>query len=176
MHRLFPTIAFGLLLVFAGCKDSIIDPAGGEFDFTQGQTLTFESLASSFVTLEQSPVGNGRFTDRSERVIRDAADFEAFWSDLHGNLEPEPALPDVDFSSEMVIAVFLGERSNGGFSVEIERIVQQGDRIGLQVKETAPGPNCVTPAVISSPYHIIKLKQISGELAFVPERVEMQCE
>ena len=174
MYRLFLFFALIPVLVLAGCNDSITGD-NGEFDFSQGQSLTFESLASDFVTIGQSPIGNGQFKERANRVIRDQADFQAFWNNLHGHIDPTPAIPDVDFESEMVIAVVLGQRSSGGFSVAVDAIVRSGNSVGVRVKEEAPGANCVTPAVISSPFHVVKLERVTSEFSFVDEREVTTC-
>lgn len=172
MNRFATLLA--LVLFTLGCNDSVSenDPT---FDFNVGQIVAFESIKSSFVTLEQSDIGNDRFTERENRLFTDQQAFQAFWDDLHGNVEPKPALPQIDFESEIVIAVLLGLRNSGGYAVSIERVVQQNDAVGVEVKEEIPGATCSTATVMSSPYHIIKLRRLSGEFIYVNDQQETTC-
>ena len=172
MYRFF--FPFALLLFTIGCSDPVSEN-DAEFNFDEGQAVAFESLMSSFVTLTQSGVGNDSFRERENQLITNEQAFESFWNELHGNVLPIPALPEVDFESEMVIAVILGLRSNGGYAVNIERIVQQNGTTGIEVKEEIPAAECGTAQVISSPYHIIKLQRLSGDLVFVDEQEEIGC-
>ena len=48
-----------------------------------------------------------------QTVARTAAEFEALWK-KHA---PGQTVPTVDFTKQMVLAVFLGTRPTGGFSV-----------------------------------------------------------
>lgn len=51
-------------------------------------------------------------------VVRDQAQWSSLWAE-HSAGAARPA-PAVDFSREMVVAVFLGERPSGGTRVELE--------------------------------------------------------
>jgi len=55
----------------------------------------------------------------------------------------------------MVIAG--GDRAppNGGFAVALVRFALEGPRLLVHVVRKAPGSNCVTPQVITSPFHIV---------------------
>ena len=167
-------LPLGLLLFAIGCSDPVSEN-DSTFNFDEGQAVIFESLMSSFVTLEQSGAGNDNFSQRENRLITSEQTFELFWSELHGNIQPIPTLPDVDFESEMVIGVILGLRSNGGYTVSVERIIQQTGTVGVEVKEEVPNAECSTAQVMSSPFHIIKLRRLSGDVVFVDEQEEVGC-
>ena len=52
-------------------------------------------------------------------VVKDQKGWEEVWSGMNGNVMPKPGTPKVDFDSQMVIAVFMGTRKSGGYSVKI---------------------------------------------------------
>ena len=56
-----------------------------------------------------------------QTVIRNRDEWNAFWK-RHASTNTPPALaPIVDFDREMVVGIFLGEKSTGGYEVEIVR-------------------------------------------------------
>ena len=54
---------------------------------------------------------------QSERlVVRDNATWQTVWTSIWRGMMPTPALPNVDFTKEMVIIAARGTRSTGGYS------------------------------------------------------------
>ena len=102
-----------------------------------------------------------------EAVVRTAAEWTSLWRD-HAGAEAEP--PEVDFGKQMVIGVFLGSRNTGGYAVEITAVEQQGDAIVVRYTETKPGPGMLLAQVITSPFHLVSVPQVSGTVTF--ERTE----
>ncbi len=70
--------------------------------------------------------------------------------------DPQPA-PAVDFSAEMVVAVFLGEEATGGYEVEVTRAELAGSNLRLYYREKGPPPDAIVAQVLTQPYHIVKL-------------------
>jgi hypothetical protein len=111
----------------------------------------------------------------TELVIRDKGLWEWFWR-VHKGLPTPSSFPQVDFPKEMVIVVILGfQTSGGGPKVEIssieewmgdslvtnKRLLKKNSSKGVRVtaKESRePGPL----DVITNPYHIVKVKNISS--------------
>lgn len=50
------------------------------------------------------------------------AELEELWSRIAETRVPEPAPPEVDFERETLVGVFIGGRSTGGYSLEIEAV------------------------------------------------------
>jgi hypothetical protein len=82
--------------------------------------------------------------------------------DTYGALvKLENGLPTLDedfFKSRVVIAVFLGQRNTGGYSVEITR---DGESGGIRVREKAPAKGVMVPEVITYPFKMVSL-EIAG--------------
>jgi hypothetical protein len=106
--------------------------------------------------------GNDPDFSGAEIVIRDRESWAWFWRKHTGSIQPPLTLPQVDFRTEMVVAVILGyQTSGGGPSIEISSIgaifgyyVFPVKAVRVLVKENrTPGPL----DVITNPYHIVKV-------------------
>lgn len=110
-------------------------------------------------------------TERNSYVIKEKAEWVRLW-DMHTeNIDPSPPLPEVDFSSFMVLAVFRGQFNTGGYSTEITKIANLKDRIKVTVVETDMGPGMVLD-VLTQPYHIVKTKKGDLPVEFLYIHVE----
>ncbi len=79
-------------------------------------------------------VGGKQSASSGVLVIRTAAEWEPFLRETSlrapsGN--PDDPLPAVDFSSEMVVALFLGQRPTTGYRISVDRVTREGS--GLQI-------------------------------------------
>lgn len=101
-------------------------------------------------------------TGPREVVVRSSADWNALWKE-HGSTQPVPA---VDFSKELVAAVFLGSRPTGGFSVEVVGARVEGDALIVEYVEQRPGRDSIVSQVLTSPFHIVKLPAHKGPVRF----------
>ena len=82
---------------------------------------------------------------------RSAAEWATLWN-LHAG---ERTRPNVDFSRDVVVAVFMGTRPTAGFSVEIVGVRQEGPALIVSYKETRPAPDALAAQVLTSPFHIV---------------------
>jgi hypothetical protein len=118
----------------------------------------------SFTTLERSNYGGP--PQAGQVVARTAAEFQAAGLD---QLLPNA---QVDWQDEMVIAVYMGARTTGGYSIEVERIrnrpfppppagvpVSPQHEIEVRVRSTSPAPGQIVTQAITMPFHVVKLAQ-----------------
>jgi uncharacterized membrane protein len=97
-------------------------------------------------------------------VVRDAVEWRALWAAHAGQSVPAPA---VDFSADMVAAVFAGERPTPGYEIEIGETRPEGAALAIVVSEVPPAPGMIAAQVIVSPFHIVRLLRYEGEVRFV---------
>jgi hypothetical protein len=97
---------------------------------------------------------------REERavVVADPAVWQQLWRE-HSKPFGEQPVPEVDFKKEMVVAVFLGERPTGGYSVEAELLPSPAARGELLVrcKENRPAGGANLPSVMTHPFEFRKV-------------------
>ena len=99
-------------------------------------------------------------------VVRDAAAWKTLWQ----GHAPDRDLPAVDFSREMVVAVFLGSRTTSGYDVTIQGTHVDDGKLVVEYRETSPARDAMTAQVITSPFHIAAVPARSGDVRF--ERIK----
>jgi hypothetical protein len=99
-------------------------------------------------------------------AVRTDAEWSALWK-AHGDAG---ALPSIDFSREMVVAVFLGSRPTAGYGIEVVRAVAAPAAMIVEYVETTPPRDLLTAQVITAPYHLAAVPKYDGEVTF--RRVE----
>ena len=109
-------------------------------------------------------------------VITDNDTWSTLWTDINNISTGYPDLPYVNFTSEIVIAVFLGEFVTGGYVAEITSIVVSESEITVYIKEQHPGSSCVLTMALTQPYHIVKASvELSHPVEFVYNLVVYDC-
>jgi hypothetical protein len=97
-----------------------------------------------------------------QAVARTPAEWHALWR-AHDGGRPVPA---VDFSREMAVAVFMGSRPTGGYSVEIASASQRDGTLVVSYRELSPPRDAVTAQVLTAPFHIVAVPASAGEVKF----------
>jgi hypothetical protein len=95
-------------------------------------------------------------------VVKAAAEFEKLWRE-HAPGRPAPS---VDFSKHMVIALFLGSRPSGGFSVEITDVRRDGDALLVNWAERRPGRDQMAAQVMTAPAQFVAVARFDGPVRF----------
>jgi hypothetical protein len=113
-----------------------------------------------FTTISQSE--QSIIEEARQVVVRTAADWTALWK-AHAPGQPMPA---VDFTKSMVIGVFLGSRSTGGYRVTITGIEREGASVVVTYREERPGARDILAQVITFPHHLVRVERVAGEVKF----------
>ncbi len=102
-------------------------------------------------TIEKGDQSN--VDDAKQVLVRTDSEWAALWRQ-HA---PDRPKPKIDFSKEMVLAVFMGSRSNAGFSTTVTATTTVNGALVVQYAETAPPSGAITASVITFPYHIVAM-------------------
>ena len=97
-----------------------------------------------------------------EVVVRSPAEWAALWK---AHAAPQTA-PVVDFSTNVVAAVFLGTRPTAGFRVDIVGARREADVLVIEYAERAPGADSIVAQVLTAPFHIVTLPRYDGPIRF----------
>lgn len=95
-------------------------------------------------------------------------DTDSEWRELWAGLSRDPA-PEVDFARRQVVAVFLGPRPTGGYSVEIAKVVPAGTHRLVEYREKAPRGRESLPAWAdgpSAPYALRSIERAASPIRF----------
>ena len=94
-------------------------------------------------------------------VVTSADAFAILWREH--SMKPAP---DVDFTREAVVAVFLGIRQTAGFSVDIVSVTRQSTGTVVTYRERAPSSDAVTAQVLTFPYVITAVQGLTTPVRF----------
>ncbi len=116
--QFFPSvIANPFLFVAIPMRDTGVEVAWSEAE-SEGDYASF-SGPETWRVIESGP--GSRFTKQGFVVIETPADWRDFWVNHSTSLPPGDP-PDVDFARERVLALFGGERSHTGWSVNLSAL------------------------------------------------------
>lgn len=97
-----------------------------------------------------------------QSVARTNAEWTALWK-AH---EFDRPLPAVNFSREMVVAVFMGSRPTAGFAIEVVSATEQSGALVVKYRETAPPRDALTAQILTAPFHIVAVPKTAGDVKF----------
>lgn len=111
----------------------------------------------SFATLHGG--SNSGVQQEEYRVINSEDEYGNLMEQIGMGEEPER----IDFSRFMVIAVFLGEKTTGGYDIRIERILVKGETLEVHLVKRAPKEGEMVTQALTSPYHIVICPRPKGK-------------
>jgi hypothetical protein len=82
------------------------------------------------------------------------------------NRRPLLPLPPIDFSKEMIIAVFLGEQPTGGHRITIHDLEKTPARLQVNVQIDAADKDAVVTMALTQPFIIIKTARTTLPVEF----------
>lgn len=137
----------------------------------------FTPACSTTVSLAQTPasfttVGKGFHSGIRELLqvaISSQEEWAALWSRHASGRRPASSPPLIDFSAEMVVGLFLGQKSTGGYSVEITRAELDGANLRVFYREGNPPPGAMLTQALTQPYHLVRLSRSESVPVFVKE-------
>ena len=122
--------------------------------------LSLQIAPAAFVTVASG--GSSAIADAHQAVVRADTEWQALWK-RHGAREAAPA---IDFSREMIAAVFLGTRPTGGYRVEITALRREADVLVIDILERRPPPGALVTQALTAPFHIVRLPRHEGPVRF----------
>jgi protease stability complex PrcB-like protein len=152
-------------LIFAG-SGSRPAPAGIRY---RSRVTDPEAAPVPFRTLRRS--GSHASSESTPEpglfILRRPILWTSLWARMHSGEEPQPATPEVDWDSEMVVALVLGWRPTTGYAVDLEEITFTGADLRVRARETRPGG--MTGQMVTAPFHFAAAPalEIPGDLLLI---------
>ncbi len=123
-------------------------------------TVPFSTLAKGLAS------GVGQPT---QIVVRSQNDWAALWSrHMRTQIAPPPP-PPVDFSRDMVAALFMGERPIAGYAIEVTRVERTDAGLSVHYRTTRPDPSAMQAQALTQPFHLVELPRTDAPVTFVAE-------
>lgn len=125
----------------------------------------------SFDPLEQGNYSS--FHESFEQMITQESDWQEFWEQLHGTMSPSPDIPEIDFENYSVIAVGLGDRPDGSYSVEVDQVRLDDNSLIVHYNERR---SCgMATMAITQPYQVVRIERTTAPVSFRRHQASPDC-
>ncbi|HET9423950.1 MAG TPA: protease complex subunit PrcB family protein [Gemmatimonadaceae bacterium] len=144
----------------------------------EAATTVREKPPAGLIRFRESGEGFAQFSgipDSLRIVIRDAESWREYWTAIHRPFVPAPALPEVDFTREMVVLAAMGSRPSGGYAVRIDHAMADSARVILRIRSMIPGSGCAVPAVLTQPLDMARIPATTRVIGFVEHVERIDC-
>lgn len=140
-----------------------------------------DSVKFEIFNVGYSPLEQGFQPKAKLLVFRDKQAWNNFWASSHLldiNLQ-KPSAPHVNFGKNLVIALTLGSRPNGGYQVRIERITQiespQGKQWVVYYTEVIPSKKCLVTQQPTNPTVFVLTEKSNVPISFEGKKIQLNC-
>jgi hypothetical protein len=82
---------------------------------------------------------------------------DAEWTKLWQQHAADRPRPQVDFSKEMVVGLFMGSRPSAGFSTAVISATAGNGALMVRYSETMPSGRGVSAQVLTFPFHLVAI-------------------
>ncbi len=114
-------------------------------------TKTKDNSTDLYKVLISSEYGGGSF--QFYEIITEQKEFNM----MLGDDELKKLIKPTDIQTANFILLNLGEKSSGGYSVEVVKVEELSDKIMVTVKEIAPQSGQLAATVMTNPYTVVKI-------------------
>lgn len=121
-------------------------PGTGTPTPTPGGTMTHSVLDKG---------NNAAASGPTVQVATTTAQAQALYALAYGRQSSRPSVPSLD--GKTLVGIFMGTRSTGGYSLEVQSVEVVGGRVTVQVREKAPAADMLTTQALTSPWVIVQL-------------------
>jgi hypothetical protein len=128
-----------LSILFMSCKP--IQPIADENDVYQ--------------VVYKSQIGGKK--EKSNLIIKNYEDFNALISELNIGEEEFEKLLSIDLEKHDLLVCFLGEKTTGGYDIDIERVKFSPNSSEVVLKEIVPEKNAMVTTALTAPYMFVTL-------------------
>src|SRR5688500_2169584 len=111
--------------------------------------ISAQGTQPPFTSVSRGDV-SGQQTAR-QVTVRTAAEWKALWKD-HA---PAANMPEIDFSKEMVVGIFLGSKPSAGHEVSIVGVRMQDKDLVVEYVQKQPGRGTMAAQILTEPYHLV---------------------
>lgn len=157
-HRRLPAPSLALILLCIGLSAGLSACGGAQESDTPPQPVA------------QKTVDTDRYSGVAEArtvLVSDATAWAALWADHKREQDPVPRTPSVDFSQQMVVAVFVGERPDSCGAVAIQKVYRANGRLVVEYTEPPPDPAAVCSSLTTHPSQMVTIPRGPGPVEFI---------
>jgi len=134
------------------------------------EACAVQNSQSNPMTIPMVTIQKGNFSGIHQPLqvtVSDEKEWEALWKKHTSIQSPPPPLPAVDFSTEMVVGLFAGDKTTGGYDVEISKVELKDLDLLIFYVEKNPAPGGMAIQAVTQPFHIVKVPKHDGPIIFM---------
>jgi hypothetical protein len=161
-----------MVFFLAGCAPAAVTTAASPAASASPAATAASPTPMPTPSVASSPAGAapGRVLEASSRSngedapMGKAARTDAEWKALYQAVNPDKTPPAVDFTKEMVVAVYAGSRADAGYAVAVTDVGYGADKVVVTYKVSrGDGP---AGQVISYPYVFVAINRSDLPVTF----------
>lgn len=92
------------------------------------------------------------------------------FDDILARITPDQPIQSPNFTREMAVAVFLGERLTSGFQVRVTNVTDTAGILTIEALETIPNLRCAVTQALTQPFEIISVPRQGDSVVLVMTR------
>jgi len=119
-----------------------------------GSPIAYKTIVSDSFSNIETP---------REVVIKDAAAWSALWAE---HSKTKIAAPDVDFSRNMLVAVFAGSGNAGCGTFDVVNVMSKGGKVLVEYEYRDMSPVAICLAVVTQPVRVVVLPKVDAPVEF----------
>ena len=134
-------LTISLFVILFSCKSSEKEPLAG-----------LQAKSIDFTVLKEGT--NSGFKEFGKYFIAKQSGLPMVWDSIFVNYMQKDPLPKLDFETNEVYLIAMGEQSSGGYNIKVESILETKKEVVVNVTQSKPGKSCMTTSVMTQPYQL----------------------
>jgi hypothetical protein len=90
-------------------------------------------------------------------VVSNEAELLQLWNQAYGTQLSVPAVPEVNFDRETIVAVFSSTKPTGGYGLSVEEVTVDGTDAYIDLIETSPPADAMTTQALTQPWIMLRI-------------------
>jgi len=132
------------------------------------EVIEENDLENEILQIDKGEGGGNLLMKRGNYIINSSEE----WNRIFGNSGIDP---DIDFNEKTVIAIVMGQKTSGGYSVTLKQLEVEEGEIKFMVEEAVPGENCLVTQALTNPYQIVAIGKTQKSISFVGSTIIDDC-
>lgn len=125
------------------------------------------SAAEQEITFEILDVGDvSGYVEESYLVVKSEVDWVNVWKKHALIREPPEQPPEIDFTKNFVICAFMGTRPTTGYSINVEKVWTDGEKVFVEVVKRCPPEGMVVCQMLTCPYVMVLVERTEMHFVF----------
>lgn len=123
-----------------------------------------ESQNVEFEVLDHGDLSG--YIEETYLVISTESEWARVWEKHISPYMPKKPYPEIIFSKTMVICAFMGKRLTTGYSISLDRIWAEDERMQVVIVKHSPPKHAIVGEVLTYPYIFVSINRTDLEIIF----------